>query len=191
MNFVENLLKNTKTKTIKLNKGKVMEKVKQKISEGNEEFQGILKEWEEQSSVMTLEKLPEFLNHLLNDYQHGYGTICHAIAIGSVATAWAMDKDDQGGITGFQGSAVMFEFMKKWDIGLKNVPFKLVNFENMLYPQYYDKFQKTITRSTWEYLQTKAKQNLDERGMVHPDVKKHWEEIVDGIVPFGYIVTEK
>lgn len=159
-----------------------------KISEGSEEFNIILQEWEAQAKDMTLEKLPEFLNHLLNDYQHGYGTICHAIAIGSVAAALAMDKDEQGGITGFQGSAVMFEFMKKWDLGLRDVPFKLVNFENMLYPQYCDKFQKTITNKTWEYLQQKAKQNLDERGMVHPDVKKHWEEIVEGIVPFGYIV---
>ncbi len=158
------------------------------ISEGTEEFKEILKEWDKQSREMTLEKLPEFLNHLLNDYQHGYGTICHAIAVGSVATAWAMDKEEQGGITGFQGSAVMFEFMRKWDLGLREVPFKLINFENMLYPQYNDKFQKTISSKTWEYLQTKAKQNLEERGMVHPDVKKHWEEIVEGIVPFGYIV---
>ena len=162
-----------------------------KISEGNEEFNNILQEWEMQARDMTLEKLPEFLNHLLNDYQHCYGTICHAIAIGSIAAAWAMDKDEQGGITGFQGSAVMFEFMKKWDIGLKNVPFKLVNFENMLYTQYYDKFQKTISLKTWEWLQQKAKENLDSRGMVHPDVKKHWEEIVEGIVPFGYIVENK
>lgn len=167
-----------------------MSKERISISEGTEEFKEILKEWDNQARNMTLEKLPEFLNHLLNDYRHGYGTICHAIAVGSVATAWAMDKGEQGGITGFQGSAVMFEFMRKWDLGLKEVPFKLVNFENMLYPQYNDKFQKIISKGTWEYLQTKAKQNLDERGMVHPDVKKHWEEIVEGIVPFGYIVQD-
>lgn len=58
----------------------------------------------------------------------------------------------------------------------------------MLYPQYYDKFQKTLSSKTWEWLQQKAKENLESRGIVHPDVKKHWEEIVEGIVPFGYIV---
>lgn len=158
------------------------------ISEVDEEFQKILLEWEERARNMTLKELPEFLNHLMNDYKHCYGTVCHAIAIGSVATAWAMDKEEQGGITGFQGSAVMFEFIKKWDFLYKNVPFKMVSFENMLYPQYSDRFQKIITNKTWEYLQTKAKKNLEERGMVHPDVEAHWKSIVDGIVPFGYIV---
>lgn len=136
---------------------------------------------------MTLDKLPEFINHLLNDYTHDYGTICHAIAAGAVATAWAMNNDPHGGITGFQAGAVMWEFVRNWMH--EDGPMKLVRYDTMLYPQYEDHYDKVISKSTFDYLQEKARENL-ERGEAHPSVMAHWQSIVDGNVPFGYSIKE-
>ena len=151
------------------------------------EEMGVHKEWYKQGEGMTLDKLPEFINHLLNDYTHDYGTICHAIAAGTVATAWAMNNDPHGGITGFQAGAVMWEFVRNWMH--EDGPMKLVRYDNMLYPQYDDNFDKVISKETFEYLQEKAKENL-ERGEAHPSVMAHWQSIVDGNVPFGYKIKE-
>ena len=53
------------------------------------------KEWFEQAREQKLETLPEFMNHILNDYRHDYGTICHAISACALAAAWAADNSDQ------------------------------------------------------------------------------------------------
>ena len=58
----------------------------------------------------------------------------------------------------------------------------------MLYPQYEDKFEKTIRSNTWRALQEQAKKNLEDSEHVHPAVIAHWESIVRGEVPFGYKV---
>lgn len=36
--------------------------------------------WFKEAEKQTLETLPEFIRHLLEDYGHDYGTICHALA---------------------------------------------------------------------------------------------------------------
>lgn len=142
--------------------------------------------WYKEAHEQTLETLPEFIRHLLEDYGHDYGTICHALAAGAVATSSAMDRSPQGGITGFQAGAIMWEFMGNWN----NVkpPAKLIRYENMLYPQYRSDFT-TISKDTWKWLQEEAPKRLLQFG-VHPAVERHWTDIANGIVPFGYGVKE-
>jgi hypothetical protein len=60
----------------------------------------------------------------------------------------------------------------------------------MLYPQYDYKFEKTISTDTWHALQEEAKKNLVERDP-HPNVKAHWESIVEGKIPFGYVISDE
>ena len=36
--------------------------------------------------VLVLETLPAFLNKVVNDYQHDYGTICEAVAVAAMPT---------------------------------------------------------------------------------------------------------
>jgi len=152
------------------------------------EEMGIHKQWFETANSITQETLPEFIRHLIEDYEHDYGTIVHAMVAGMLATARAIDHSDQGGITGFQASCIMWEFLEKW--GLVEFPIRLLEINNMLYPQYKDAFT-TIPQSVWENLQAKAKQGLFTDGdRVAENVKKHWESIVAGRVPFGYRVKE-
>lgn len=150
------------------------------------ERMGYHHKWYLDAEKMTMEELPEFLRHLVEDYEHDYGTICHALAAGSLATTHAMNKTEQGGITGFQSGAIMWEFIRHWGIGI-NGPMQLIRYENMLYPQYWEYFT-TISESTWKWLQREAKRKLKESPDAHPDIKAHWEKIVNGKVPFGYVI---
>lgn len=163
---------------------------KQIINE--KDHKNIINGWYQQAKQMTLDKLPEFLKHLSEDYIHDYGTICHSYAAGAIATIWALDHSPQGGITGFQAGCIMWEFIKHWNYEYNKTGLGLTDYDNLLYPQYEDKFEKTIPQWIWDALQKEAKNKLDEvkDGLVHPDVKKHWENIVAGKIPFGFIISE-
>ena len=146
------------------------------------------KEWFEQAREQKLETLPEFMNHILNDYCHGYGTICHAISACALASAWAANESDQGGITGFQASAIMWDFIRQWSYKNNKTSLRIIDYDDMLYPQYEYKFvNKEISPSTWEALQNEAKRLLEEESnYAHESVVEHWKNIVNGVVPFGF-----
>ena len=67
---------------------------------------------------------------------------------------------------------------------------KLVNYDDMLYPQYAYLFAPVISQTVWKNLQAQAEKLLQEHEgeYVHPNVRMHWQRIVDGNVPFGYTV---
>ncbi len=136
-----------------------------------------------------VESIDDFIKKLDTAYEHDYGTICHAMAAVAVQAARKMNQQEQGGITGFQAGAVMWEFVKRF-MHLEG-PMKLVQYNDMLYPQYFNKFDSVISTDVWKSLQTKAMENLIKMGNhehTHPDVIAHWKSIVDGVVPFGYVV---
>jgi len=139
-----------------------------------------------------VECIDTFIKHLNDDYQHDYGTICHAVAAAAIRAAWAMNAKPQGGITGFQASAVMWEFIRNWT-GDKG-PMQLIKLDDMLFPQMEYKFAKTISTDTWNYLKYEAQKHINEVAAtgneVHPSVWLHWQSIVNGIVPFGYTVSD-
>lgn len=146
-------------------------------------------DWYKEASEQTLETLPAFMKKLAEEFEHDYGTICHALAASATAAAWAMNRTEQGGITGFQGGAVMWEFIRQWMYVGEHKPLRLVDYSNMLYPQYADKFERTISQDTWKWLQERAKEQLTNDAM-SPRVREHMERIVNGVVPFGYTVEK-
>lgn len=150
------------------------------------------KEWFANAKKQTLETLPAFMNHVLNDYCHDYGTICHAISACAIAAAWAADSSEQGGITGFQAGFVMWDFIRQWRYSSNKSGLKIIDYDNMLYPQYEYKFtNKEIPQSIWESLQKQAEELLrEEKPYVNETVIEHWQNIIDGNVPFGYTVKE-
>ena len=160
----------------------------QKISEE----EGIHKAWYDEAHGITVATLPKFINHLLTDYEHDYGTICHAIAAGSIATAYAMNKDEkQGGITGFQAGAIMWKFIQQWNYPVNKTGLRIIDYDNLLYPQYADKFQNILTPNQAEIIKNEAAVLLREnREYAHPDVLRHWERLAQGELPFGFIVRE-
>lgn len=155
----------------------------------------VQEEWYREAGKMTMDKLPEFLKHLMEDYVHDYGTICHAHAAGAIATMWAMNREPQGGITGFQAGAIMWEVVRNWSYTDNKTGLKMVNFDNMLFPQYEESFEKKISMEVWENLKKEAalkiQENLKDSLKASPKVVAHWESIVAGEIPFGYKVEVK
>ena len=69
-------------------------------------------------------------------------------------------------------------------------PLALIDYTKMLYPQYNYKFEKTISTSTWEYLQKETKKKIEETPDANVNVIAHWKSIVNGTIPFGYKISD-
>jgi hypothetical protein len=136
------------------------------LSEGSEQFIAIKQEWEKKAKNCTLESLPEFLKELTENYTHDYGTICHAVAAAAIASAWSVDKSVIGGITGFQAGAIMWKFVKQWSYSDNKTGLKIVDYDNLLYPQYEYRFSNTLSQNQWKAIQSEAQKNI-----VEADVK--------------------
>lgn len=150
-------------------------------------------EWFKEAKEQTIDTLPTFINHIMNDYVHDYGTICHAVSACALAAAYAANSHEQGCITGFQAGFVMWDFVKQWMYEGNKCGMKIIDYDNMLYPQYGDKFDKFITKNTFKKIQKEAQIRLDESTkeddryeLAHPRVVNHWRSIIDGNIPFGY-----
>lgn len=150
------------------------------------------REWFKDAFDQTFETLPAFMKHVMDDYQHDYGTVCHAISACAIAAASAADTMDGacGGITGFQAGFIMWDFIKHWLYEGNKTGLKIIDWDNMLYPQYEYKFDKTISKSLWEKIQEQAKESLKNAPNAVESVVEHWQSIVDGKVPFGYKVID-
>lgn len=170
---------------------KVANKEKRQITEE----MGIHKEWYKEANEQTLDTLMDFINHLMNDYYHDYGTICHAMAASMMATMWAIDHSDRGGITGFQASHVMWQVVRNICYRSNVTGLKITDYDDMLFPQYAYKFDKVMSSEQFAVLQSEAekrlKENEESEHKAHPTVVAHWTAIAAGIPPFGYRIKKE
>ena len=167
--------------------------VVKKITEENdkEEIAG----WFRDAKKQTLDTLPAFHHHLMYDYKHDYGTVVHAIAAGAIASCYALNKTKQGGITGFQAGFLMWDFVKHWNHENNKCGLRIIDYDDILYPQYENRFRPTISKDIWEAVKQQAEENLSTFDMSAPfapapSVLQHWKSIVSGVVPFGLVVTD-
>jgi len=148
-------------------------------------------EWFKEANIQTLETLPDFMKKLTTAYSHDYGTICHAVSAAALGAAYAINNSDCGGITGFQASAVMWSFVRQWNHSNNKLGLKLVDYDNLLYPQYEDRFKNKISTEHWERVQEHAKLRLKENdGTAHPNVIAHWQGMADGNLPFDFVIGD-
>ena len=145
--------------------------------------------WYAEAKKQTLETLPAFMKKILDEPQD-YGSIVEAVTACAVGAAWAADHSDNGGITGFQGSCVMWRFIQYWMCLHDSCGLRLIDYDDMLYPQNKDMFtEKTINKETWDAMQKKATELWHEGGSTER-VRNHWRSIMEGSVPFGYTVED-
>lgn len=140
---------------------------------------------EKRKDIQTFEDLTHFLKDVLDNYNIGYGESPRAMAQAILATAWFFA--DKFGITGFQAGFVMWDFIRDWQFSSNECGLKITDYDDMLYPQYEDRFEKTITKYTWEKLKEEAEKRLS-AAYGAPEVRNHWLSIVKGNMPFGYSV---
>lgn len=143
---------------------------------------------EQRKQIKTFEDLTAFIKDVEEHYNCGYGEAPRAIAQAALAVAWYLSS--KFGITGFQAGVVTWDFITGWNCIDNKCGLKLINYDNMLYPQYYYKFDKIIGSDAWKALQKEAQENLASSEPVCQSVKTHWQNIVDGKVPFGYTVVD-
>lgn len=148
------------------------------------------KQWYKDAKEQTLETLPAFLKEL-SEHKHDVGTIVHAITASALAAAFAMNASPQGRISVCQGWFVTVQFIFNLWYTTNKCGLRILDYDDMLYPRNEVLFRKTITSKVWESLQEEAKNKLEkESAHAHPDTIVHWQSIVDGVVPFGYEVTD-
>lgn len=152
------------------------------------ELRDMLKE--KRKNINTFDDLVEFLAYVKDNCNCGYGEAPRAMAQACAAVGYYLSKEF--GITGFQAGFVMWDFIRDWQYERNECGLRILDYDEMLYPQYDYKFEKSISKYTWEALQKKAKETLEEHGdRLHPVVEAHMWSIADGNVPFGYIVGDR
>jgi hypothetical protein len=153
------------------------------------EFDDLCNKVKTEKFSFTILALSDYLSKLF-DRKHNYNTIAEAFKAGLTACFRAMLNHNNGDITGFQAGWILNKFFDEQ----KNLEFfKIVDYSNMLYPQYEENFDKTITKETWKFLQNKADYMLRDQDFhgVNPDVMEHWRKIAEGEIPFGFTVRER
>lgn len=143
---------------------------------------------ERRKNIKNFDELIEYIKDVKDNYNRGYGEAPRAIAQASLAVAWYLS--DVFGITGFQASCVMWDFITGWQMTGNTCGLKLVDYDNMLFPQYDHKFEKTIPSNVWISLKEQASKFINDFPDASTKVIEHWESIVNGKVPFGYIVSD-
>ena len=149
-----------------------------------------LKEWRDnmfaEAAKQTKETLSAFMEKYLaegDDYERAP----EVVAACACAASWA--ASNVLGITGFQANFAMWEYIKAWHYSNNRTGLRIIDFDDMLYPQMEQRFDKVITQRQWERIVEVAKEKLNE-GDGAPEVRNHWEKIVAGEVPFGYRIAE-
>lgn len=120
----------------------------------------------------------------ITEYKHDYGTIVYGVMAAMTGAFKVVNDSPNGGITGFQASCLGWECIRKFM--MVEGPLRIMDFNNMLYPQYQDSFEKVMPIDTWEKLKEKAQERLKEEIHANTKVKAHWQSIADGKIPFGW-----
>ena len=161
-----------------------------------EEINRIRKEMYSEAGKQTVDTLADFVRKCISSkyvddsapIETSYEIAPRIVAACALAGGWAAVHALS--ITGFQAGFVMWDFIREWMFSSNKTGLRIIDYDNMLYPQYEYKFQKTIDSETWEALQAEAKRNLAENTSAHPNVRAHWESIARGEIPFGYRIRE-
>lgn len=144
---------------------------------------------EKRKEIKNFDDLVSYLEYVKDNCNYDYGVAPCSIAQAALAVAWYLACDF--GITGFQAGFITWEFIRGFTYTSNKCGLRLIDYNDMLYPQYEYKFtEKIITSDIWNILQNQAKEKLEKHPNANPSVVKHWQSIVDGKVPFGYVVKD-
>ena len=147
--------------------------------------------WFEEARKQTVDTLPEFVRHLVENYQHDYGTICHAITAAGLAGKYAVENSPTGGITGFQAGCCMWGIVRQWSYKNNKCGLRILDFDKLLYPQYENMFKSiSISKDSLEMVRKEAAARIAE----HNKSVKDWRTVhckwVEDLEKFKADVTE-
>lgn len=130
----------------------------------------------------SMEELTGYIRSLV-EREHDYGTCVYAMSMAAVAAFNYVAH--KLGVTGFQASCADLDILARIR-GMKG-GFRIINYENLLYPQYCDDehtpgWQIYLVENA-EWLATEAAKKLAERGTAHPNVAAHWQRLAKSHSP--------
>lgn len=142
-------------------------------------------------NIRTPNDLRDFANELFGhvlgmkgeDYYNYSGLAASALSLASANLCACVFS-----MSAFQMGCVMWDFIDNTILEEHDVGMRLVNYNDMLYPQYRYRFDRKIDKETWESLRGKAAELLSKKTPMDSGVKRHIKSIADGKVPFGYKV---
>lgn len=140
---------------------------------------------EKRKDIHDFHGLATLIKEVEQRYNVGYGTAPRSVAQATIATFEYLSNEM--GLTGFQAACALWDVIHDIKYPNNKAGLKLINYDDMLYPQYEDDFKgMNITRETMDALQKEAKRLLKEaKGCVAEGVRKHWKSLAKGKVPFG------
>lgn len=149
-------------------------------------------EWMSKARLVTRDTLMTFINAIMDGYEHSYESYVYACTACTVATTHACGED----LSGFQAGMIAKMYPLYFFYVDNRSGISLHNYDLMLYPQYEYLFQKKISPKTWAALQNLAEENYkkateDENFNVSSKVLAHWKSIIDGKIPFGYVLWDE
>lgn len=140
--------------------------------------------------IKTFDELVSYLQYVKDNCNTCYGEAPRAISQAALAVSWYLASEF--GITGWQAGFVMWDYVRGWRFNDNKCGLRLIDYDEMLYPQHEYKFEKIIPLNIFEDLKIAAKEKIEEERpyAVHPDVLAHWKSIAEGNIPFGYKIGE-
>jgi hypothetical protein len=152
------------------------------------ESDGAQNEWYEVARKQTLETLPGFLNHVLNDYSHDQQTVIHAMVAGCMGTISAMNAHPEGDISPAQAQNLLGLFIRKW--AKIEGPAKIMSWAGFLHPGNESQVVE-VPRGIAEWLSQTAQKAIADGKYQDEAHKAHLEKIAAGEMPWGYRVAAK
>jgi len=133
----------------------------------------------------TKQELMDYIDGLCGG-EHDYGTCVYAMSMAAVAAYYYVSG--QLGVTGFQASCADLDILRRTR---RMEVFSIVNYDDLLYPQYEHDFSKEISQNVADYIKEQAAKNLVETPDAHKNVVAHWKKLAAGEIPFGLSVAKE
>ena len=114
------------------------------------EEMGVQDKWYDKAKNVTTTTLSTFINKIVNGYEHDYGTIAHAITASGLAAMLAVIKEHP--ISAQQANFIMWNFIYRWMYPNNKCGLVLLNYDNLLFPQFEEMFDKVLSPEVFEAL---------------------------------------
>lgn len=159
------------------------------MKKATEDDKELMQAWKEKAEkVQTKEEMITFIDDMAS-YEHDYGSIVHACFNAMQAAFNYVNRSPAGGITGFQAGCLGHMLIQEYF--MMKPPYRLLDYNNLLYPQYAYEFEKIIQQDVWDVLQQKAKEEYEKFSGGSERVKAHLKSVADGHLPFGFQLEQK
>ena len=162
----------------------------------SEADKAIVESWYERADKFGEDdSVDKFVEELLSKYSFDYGTLVHATTAVAMAALSKMIR--KFGLTGFQHGCILHQMIRR-EFGLgRKIGHRVQDIDNILYPQYVERFTAfRISSDVAELIKKVAQEMIDsdknEPSGLHAcsHVIDHWKRLTTGWLPPGVVVKE-